>query len=89
MNFTVKPLKIFRTLQEIIQLDLIPSNFNPLILIKCSISESIKNRTNKKNNEKKQQKTNLSDSHFYQQKPKQREAQILTKSKLAQIKKPT
>ena len=43
MNFTVKPLKIFRALQEIIQLDLVPSNFNPLILIECSISASIKN----------------------------------------------
>lgn len=48
MNFTVKPFKIFRALQEIIQLDLVPSNFNPLILIECSISASIKNPSHKK-----------------------------------------
>ena len=42
MNFTVKPLEIFGALQEIIEFDLVPSNFNPLILIKCSISAPIK-----------------------------------------------
>lgn len=44
VNFTVKPLEIFRALQKIIQFNLIPSNFNPLVLIKCSISEPIRNK---------------------------------------------
>lgn len=47
MNFTVKPLKVFRALQKIIQLHLIPCNFNPLILIKCSIPVFIANPTHK------------------------------------------
>jgi len=49
MNFTVKPLQIFRALQKIIQFDLVPSNLNPLILIKCPISESIENRNKSTN----------------------------------------
>ena len=54
MNFTVKPLEIFGALQEIIEFDLVPSNFNPLILIKCSISASIEkpNQTPKKKKKK-------------------------------------
>jgi len=77
MNFTVKPFKIFRALQEIIQLDLVPSNFNPLILIECSISASIKNPSHKKKKKKK-----LSDTLFYKLKEKHRETQFLSKSVL-------
>lgn len=80
MNFTVKPLKIFRALQEIIQLDLVPSNFNPLILIECSISASIKNP----NHTHKKKKSNLSDALFYKMKEKHTETQFLSKSVLGQ-----
>lgn len=37
MNFTVQPLKFFWTLQEIIELHLVPGYFNPFILIKGSV----------------------------------------------------
>lgn len=80
MNFTVKPFKIFRALQEIIQLDLVPSNFNPLILIECSISASIKNP----NHTHKKKKSNLSDALFYKMKEKHTETQFLSKSVLGQ-----
>lgn len=38
MNFTIQSLKIFRTLQKIVKLHLIPSYFNPFILIKSSVT---------------------------------------------------
>ena len=44
MNLTVKSLKVFRALQEIIKLDLVPSNFNPFILIKCPVTATIKHQ---------------------------------------------
>lgn len=47
MNFTVEPLKVVRALQEIIELDLVPRNFNPLILIKCSVSVIIEDPNRK------------------------------------------
>lgn len=53
MNFTVKSLEIFWALKEIVELDLVPSNFNPFILIKCSVPESIKIQERKSNNKKK------------------------------------
>lgn len=40
MNFTIQPLKIFRTLHKVIKLHLIPCYFNPFILIKSLISAS-------------------------------------------------
>ena len=42
MNLTVKPFQIFRTLQEIIEFHLIPSDLDSFIFIKCSVT------TNKK-----------------------------------------
>lgn len=53
MNFTVKSLEIFWALKEIVELDLVPSNFNPFILIKCSVPESIKIQERKSNQKKK------------------------------------
>lgn len=48
MNFTVKSLKIFRALQEVIKFDLIPGYLNPFILIKSSISATTDKREPKK-----------------------------------------
>jgi hypothetical protein len=44
MNLTVKSFKIFRALQEIIKLDLVPSNFNSFILIKGPVTAIIKHQ---------------------------------------------
>lgn len=41
MNFTVQPLQLFRTLQEIIKLHLVPGYFNPFILIEGFVSAKI------------------------------------------------
>ena len=59
MNLAVEPFKIFRTLQEIIELDLVPSNFNPLILIKCSISARINQLTITKSSQKDHKDSNF------------------------------
>ena len=41
MNFIVKSFQILKALQKIIKLDLVPSNFSPFILIKCSVIATI------------------------------------------------
>lgn len=38
MDFAVEPLEIFGALQEIVEFDLVPSNFDPLVLVKCSVT---------------------------------------------------
>lgn len=47
VNFTVKPLKFLRTLQEIIELHLIPCYFNSIVFIKGSITAANKTHTSK------------------------------------------
>jgi len=79
MNFTIKSLKIFRTLQKIIQLDLVPSNFNPLILIKCPISASIR-----KQNHKQRKKNRFIRCPSLQTQQKNREVRFPRKSELGQ-----